>query len=101
MAWTCGFSFFELLAYSVATEGSAPWVGLAQAPDVMGLSLAILASAVIAVTLNISALFVIKQLGAVGMQMVSQMKSLLVVIGGIALLGKSFTDTQKAGFLTV
>lgn len=101
MAWTCGFSFLELLAYSVATEGSGPWTALMHAPDLMGLSLTILASAVIAVTLNISALFVIKQLGAVGMQMVSQMKSLLVVIGGIALLGESFTDTQKLGFLTV
>lgn len=101
MAWTCGFSFFELLAYSAATEGKGPWIDLMKAPDLMGLSLAILASAVIAVTLNISALFVIKQLGAVGMQMVSQMKSLLVVIGGVALLGESFTDTQKVGFVTV
>lgn len=101
MAWTCGFSFLELLVYSAATEGRNPWTALANAPDFIGLSLTILASAVIAVTLNISALFVIKQLGAVGMQMVSQMKSLLVVIGGMALLGESFTDTQKLGFLTV
>lgn len=98
MAWTCLFSFVEMIAYSAATEGLAPvrdWVG---AFELLGLSAAILGSAVIACTLNISGLFVIKRLGAVGMQMVSQMKSPLVIIGGVALLSEPVTRLQQIGF---
>jgi len=98
MAWTCMLACAELVVYSAVTEGSAPLDALATSTDLTGLVLAILASCVIACALNISALFVIKQLGAVGMQMVSQMKSLLVVIGGIALLSESFTAMQYVGF---
>jgi len=101
MAWTCLFAFTVVFLYSLATEGAVPWNALAASPDLVGLIGAILASAVIAVTLNLSALFVIRQLGAVGMQMVSQMKALLVVIGGMALLGESFTNVQKIGFSVV
>jgi len=101
MAWTCLFAFTVVFLYSLATEGALPWNALAASPDLVGLIGAILASAVIAVTLNLSALFVIRQLGAVGMQMVSQMKALLVVIGGMALLGESFTNVQKIGFSVV
>jgi len=101
MAWTCLFAFSVVFGYSLATEGAAPWNALAASPDLVGLIGAILASAVIAVTLNLSALFVIRQLGAVGMQMVSQMKALLVVIGGMAILGETFTHTQMLGFAIV
>lgn len=101
MAWTCMFACLLVFGYSVASEGAAPINALIAAPDLTGLVGAILISAVIACTLNISALFVIKQLGAVGMQMVSQMKALLVVIGGMALLGESFTNMQKLGFAVV
>jgi len=101
MAWTCLFAFTVVFLYSLATEGALPWNALAASPDLVGLIGAIAGSAVIAVTLNLSALFVIRQLGAVGMQMVSQMKALLVVIGGMALLGESFTNMQKIGFAIV
>jgi len=101
MAWTCMFAFLVVAGYSVLSEGYAPIAALSAASDLTGLIGAILFSAVIACTLNISALFVIKQLGAVGMQMVSQMKSMLVVIGGIAVLGESFTNMQKFGFAVV
>lgn len=100
MAWTCLYSFLEMAAYSVATEGYAPVAALQNGAS-SALVIAIVSSTVIACTLNISALFVIRQLGAVGMQIVSQMKSLLVVIGGIALLSEAFTRTQQFGFLTI
>merc|ERR1719230_2146395 len=101
MAWTCMVAFMVVITYSACTEGRAPFNTLAQASDLVGLVAALLGSCVIACTLNISALFVIKQLGAVGMQMVSQMKAMLVVIGGIAVLGETFTAVQWAGFATV
>jgi drug/metabolite transporter (DMT)-like permease len=101
MAWTCLYCFIEMIIYSAAVEGKAPYNAFMAAPDATGLSITIGLSALIACTLNISALYVIKQLGAVGMQMVSQMKSLLVVIGGMALLDESFTAKQQMGFATV
>lgn len=101
MAWTCMCAFLVVLAYSFFTEKMAPLDKLKQTSDLFGLLLALFGSCVVACTLNISALFVIKQLGAVGMQMVSQMKAILVVIGGIALLSETFTICQWAGFATV
>lgn len=101
MAWSCLFACLQLVVYSAATEGRAPFNALAASTDSAGLVSAIVASCIIACALNMSALFVVKQLGAVGMQMVSQMKSLLVVIGGIALLAESFTRLQYVGFAIV
>merc|ERR1719263_1282044 len=101
MAWTCLCAFMVVIAYSGITEGLAPWNAVVQAKDLVGLLVTLFGSCVIACTLNISALFVIKQLGAVGMQMVSQMKAILVVIGGIALLSETFTVVQWGGFVTV
>merc|ERR1719263_1919616 len=92
MAWTCLCAFMVVIAYSGITEGLAPWNAVVQAKDMVGLLVALLGSCVIACTLNISALFVIKQLGAVGMQMVSQMKAILVM-GGVLLLSEPFTAT--------
>lgn len=101
MAWTCLFSFVELAGYSLYSEGLAPELAFATSSQSSALLASIGVSCLIAVTLNISALFVIRQLGAVGMQMVSQMKAMLVVIGGVMLLSESFTFTQQLGFGTV
>merc|ERR1719218_469305 len=101
MAWTCMTAFVVVISYSAVTEGRAPFGKMREITDLSGFFVALLGSCVIACTLNISALFVIKQLGAVGMQMVSQMKAILVVIGGIPLLGESFTPLQWGGFVIV
>lgn len=101
MAWTCLCSCGLLAMYSVVTEGLDPIHALRNAPDLTALIIAIAFSCVVACTLNISALFVIRQLGAVGMQMVSQMKAILVVIGGMTLLQESFTASQQGGFVMV
>merc|ERR1719204_2241413 len=77
MAWSCLVAFFVVGGYSAATEGAAPVMAIAGAKDLAALLGVILFSAAIACTLNLAALFVIKQLGAVGMQMVSQMKAIL------------------------
>merc|ERR1712037_723319 len=84
MAWTCMCAFMVVIVYSSFTEKLAPYDSLMQTSDPAGLLGALIASCVIACTLNLSSLFVIKQLGAVGMQMMAQMKSILVVIGGMA-----------------
>jgi drug/metabolite transporter (DMT)-like permease len=101
MAWTCMCAFFVVMVYSLCTEEMAPISSIGNQTDLFGFLIALLGSCAIACTLNISALFVIKQLGAVGMQMVSQMKAVLVVLGGIALLGETFTTSQWLGFTIV
>eukprot|EP00927_Polykrikos_kofoidii_P045676 TRINITY_DN3971_c0_g1_i1.p1 TRINITY_DN3971_c0_g1~~TRINITY_DN3971_c0_g1_i1.p1 ORF type:complete len:438 (-),score=63.06 TRINITY_DN3971_c0_g1_i1:64-1377(-) len=98
MAWTCTIACVELVVYSAITEGRAPLNALSASVDTRGLDFALVASCVVACMLNMSSLFVIKHLGAVGTQLISQMKSLLVVIGGIALLSESFTAMQFVGF---
>jgi len=98
MAWTSLFGCILLCAFSCTTEGLAPLRALKNEADLLGLLMALLLSCMVACTLNIAALFVIKKLGAVGAQMVSQMKSLLVVIGGVALLSETFTAVQYVGF---
>eukprot|EP00927_Polykrikos_kofoidii_P045677 TRINITY_DN3971_c0_g2_i1.p1 TRINITY_DN3971_c0_g2~~TRINITY_DN3971_c0_g2_i1.p1 ORF type:complete len:450 (-),score=52.43 TRINITY_DN3971_c0_g2_i1:32-1204(-) len=98
MAWTCMVGSVELALYSAITEGRAPLDALSVSMDTPGVIFALVGSCVVACMLNMSALFVIKHLGAVGVQLVSQIKSLLVVIGGIALLSESFTVRQFVGF---
>jgi len=107
MAWTCLVSWVELAIYSACMEGMGPFRAMAGhnahggAIAVGPLMGAILVSCVVALGLNLSALFVIKRLGAVGMQMIAQMKSILTVGGGIAFLGEIFTVKQKIGFAVV
>lgn len=104
MAWSCLVSWMVMATYSTFKEGMGPFVVLTgfgphgHPVDVKGLLVALIMSCVVAVALNLSALFVIRQLGAVGMQMIGQMKSILTVAGGIAFLGETFTIKQKLGF---
>eukprot|EP00928_Gymnodinium_smaydae_P092580 TRINITY_DN76479_c0_g1_i1.p1 TRINITY_DN76479_c0_g1~~TRINITY_DN76479_c0_g1_i1.p1 ORF type:complete len:417 (-),score=32.35 TRINITY_DN76479_c0_g1_i1:202-1452(-) len=99
IAWTCLFGFAIVGTYSLMIEGYAPVQHIRSSSNVPSLMSALLGSTAIEGTVNILAFFVIEQLGAVGMQIVSQMKALLVVIGGIALLGESFSNSQRIGFL--
>eukprot|EP00928_Gymnodinium_smaydae_P081111 TRINITY_DN64685_c0_g1_i1.p1 TRINITY_DN64685_c0_g1~~TRINITY_DN64685_c0_g1_i1.p1 ORF type:complete len:428 (+),score=51.14 TRINITY_DN64685_c0_g1_i1:52-1335(+) len=98
MAWTCFVSLWVIMLYASATEGSAPLIHFASAPNPGALLFAIFVSCILACVLNLSALFVVKHIGAVGMQLVAQMKSVLIVIGGIALLHETFTPLQFVGF---
>eukprot|EP00928_Gymnodinium_smaydae_P087872 TRINITY_DN72062_c0_g1_i1.p1 TRINITY_DN72062_c0_g1~~TRINITY_DN72062_c0_g1_i1.p1 ORF type:complete len:429 (+),score=75.90 TRINITY_DN72062_c0_g1_i1:70-1356(+) len=98
MAWTCLFSLAFMVVYTAATEGMTPIHHLATAHDLGGLIFSILISTILACLLNLSALFVVKHIGAVGMQLVAQMKSVLIVIGGIALLHETFTPVEFFGF---
>jgi len=98
MAWTCCVSFFLLLVHSLTIEGVKPWKAFWQYAHRMQLFIAILNSCVVAVAVNISGLFCIKHLGAVGMQLVSQTKSVLVIVGGVAFLSESFTCREIFGF---
>eukprot|EP00927_Polykrikos_kofoidii_P082827 TRINITY_DN8335_c0_g1_i2.p1 TRINITY_DN8335_c0_g1~~TRINITY_DN8335_c0_g1_i2.p1 ORF type:complete len:514 (-),score=48.16 TRINITY_DN8335_c0_g1_i2:140-1528(-) len=101
MMWSCMIGCVELVCMSIFTEGARPINALVASPNPGPLLRAIGVSCVVAVALNMLALFVIEELGAVGMQVVSQMKSILVVMGAVALLHENLTAVQSAGFLLV
>eukprot|EP00927_Polykrikos_kofoidii_P082826 TRINITY_DN8335_c0_g1_i1.p1 TRINITY_DN8335_c0_g1~~TRINITY_DN8335_c0_g1_i1.p1 ORF type:complete len:476 (-),score=45.29 TRINITY_DN8335_c0_g1_i1:189-1571(-) len=101
MMWSCMIGCVELVCMSIFTEGARPINALVASPNPGPLLRAIGVSCVVAVALNMLALFVIEELGAVGMQVVSQMKSMLVVMGAVALLHESLTVQQSIGFLLV
>jgi len=86
MAWTCLCAFMVVILYSALTEGAAPWVAIANTSDVFGLILALLGSCVIACTLNISALFVIKQLGGASMQIIGKLNTIMIVAFSVTFL---------------
>lgn len=58
-------------------------------------------SCVNACILNTATLFVIKDLGAVGTQLVAQTKSLLVVLGGMCVLNEQVPRLEFIGFILV
>lgn len=97
LAWMSVPSTAVMLAWSLATEGSAPYRRFAGSDSVQ-LTLAVGLTCANACVLNISNLFVIRDLGAVGAQLASQLKGVLTVLGGVALLGESVGPVQICGF---
>jgi drug/metabolite transporter (DMT)-like permease len=105
MAWTCAASFAVMIVWSLATEGLEPWQKLVESSSLgrsrTGLWGALFVSCVNASILNAAVLFVTKDLGAVGAQIVSQLKSIATVVGGMALFGDSFSPLEYFGFAFV
>jgi drug/metabolite transporter (DMT)-like permease len=102
LAWTCIFSFHIMIVWSVITEGFLPWkIAFGGGVQSLGLWVALAAGCINACILNLAVLFVTKDLGAVGAQIVAQIKSIATVMGGMCLLGESFTWVELAGFFTI
>merc|ERR1719499_2786678 len=89
------------MSLSLASEGLLPYRVLAdrEGPAMQSLVLSILMSCVNATVLNLSQLFVTKDLGAVGGQLVAQAKMVLTVLGGMVLFGETFSQLELMGFL--
>merc|ERR1719499_2468803 len=89
------------MSLSLASEGLLPYRVLAdrEGPAMQSLVLSILMSCVNATVLNLSQLFVTKDLGAVGGQLVAQAKMILTVLGGMVLFGETFSQLELAGFV--
>merc|ERR1712107_631576 len=79
-AWSCCFASGIVATYSVMREGSEPVRVLVNSTNIIDLSLAICVACCIASALNISGLFLTKSLGAVGSDMVVQVKAIVVVV---------------------
>ena len=67
-------------------------------PDALGLLLAIGLTCVNACILNVANLFVIRDLGAVATTLAAQLKGILIILGGVAMLGEVVQAQQIGGF---
>merc|ERR1719478_692827 len=101
LAWTCLPSTLLMFIWSLAQEGMTPYHQWYQQGLRSELTGAILLSCLNASVLNTAILFVVKDLGAVGTQIVAQMKSVLVVLGGMCFLREQVSRMEFVGFLLV
>jgi len=101
LAWTCLPSSMIMLLWSLVQEGSAPYSRLYEAGVLSQLFVTLVLSAVNATILNTAILFVVKDLGAVGTQLIAQTKSILVVLGGMCFLKEQVSYSEFGGFFCV
>lgn len=101
LAWMCIPSAAMMMLWSLSVEGVAPFLMMQEHTNRFRLVLSILISCVNATILNLSNLFCVKDLGAVGVQLVAQMKSVLTVLGAVALFHEAVTPLEVFGFVGV
>merc|ERR550537_905809 len=85
-----------MLTWSVFTEQHVldPFLG----DKALGLIFALFVSCVNATMLNVAVLYVIKDLGAVASNLAAQLKGILIILGGVAMLGESVAMQQIGGY---
>eukprot|EP00746_Dinoflagellata_sp_MGD_P000301 gnl/MRDRNA2_/MRDRNA2_100535_c0_seq1.p1 gnl/MRDRNA2_/MRDRNA2_100535_c0~~gnl/MRDRNA2_/MRDRNA2_100535_c0_seq1.p1 ORF type:complete len:403 (+),score=52.77 gnl/MRDRNA2_/MRDRNA2_100535_c0_seq1:100-1308(+) len=96
LGWISLPSVVLMLAWSAATEGWGPYEMLANASCPLLMSIGI--SCGIACVLNVMATFVVKDLGAVGAQLTGQLKGVITVLGGMAVLHEMVSPQQALGY---
>jgi len=103
LMWVSVPSMFAMLASSLVSEGLEPYRRMAamDAATLRGLWVAIGISCLNAVILNLAQLFVTKDLGAVGSQLVAQARAVLTVLGGAVLFGDPVTKLELVGVVEV
>merc|ERR1719409_536883 len=101
LAWMCVPSALLMMVWSLSVEGFAPYAMLQELESRASLTICLLVSCVNACILNLSNLFCTKDLGAVGVQLVAQMKSVLTVLGAVALFHEAVTPIEIVGFVGV
>jgi len=97
LAWISVPSVVLMLSWSMATEGLEPYSMLAK-PSSYHLILSISLTCVNACILNVMGTFVVKDLGAVGAQLTGQLKGVLTVLGGMAMLHETVYPQQAIGY---
>lgn len=94
VTWSCLSSFVVMAAWSIVSEGSAPVFAIQK----HGAALAVVMSTVPAVVLNISALYVLKELGPVAQQAVGAFRGVLACVGAVVVFGEVITMQQLVGY---
>merc|ERR1719197_1236698 len=90
-----------MIAWSLSVEGLAPLTMILESSRRKSLILFLSVSCTNACILNLSNLFCTKDLGAVGVQLVAQTKSVLTVLGAVALFHEAVTLVEVVGFVGV
>lgn len=98
--WTCLPSSFVMLAASLAVEGLGPYASMLRTKWQVFL-IPVLTSCCVATVLNMAQIIVTKDLGAVGSQLVAQAKTVLTVLGSVAVFGEHVTWVEAFGFASV
>jgi len=98
--WTCLPSSLVMLVSSLAIEGIDPYLHMYSAKWQVFL-IPVLVSCIVATVLNLAQIIVTKDLGAVGSQLVAQAKTVLTVLGSVAVFGEHVTLVEALGFASV
>merc|ERR1719321_1434703 len=85
------------MVWSLAVEGLEPFVLVAE----WHTCLAVLVTAAAATVLNISALFVLKEVGPIAQQIVGNLKGVLACMAAVAAFGEEITLQQVFGYSIV
>jgi drug/metabolite transporter (DMT)-like permease len=101
LAWTSIPGFLIMMSCSMMQEGVAPLLQWYHEGLFTILTGTVLLSCINATILNLAVLYVVKDLGAVGTQVVAQSKSILVVLGGVCFLHEQFSALESLGFMLV
>mmetsp|Transcript_91176 Transcript_91176/g.263047 ORF Transcript_91176/g.263047 Transcript_91176/m.263047 type:complete len:442 (-) Transcript_91176:147-1472(-) len=103
LLWLSLPAFVGSAVGSAIFEGLEPyrWMAARDSRMLVGLWFAIGASCANAVMLNLAQLFVTRDLGAVGGQLVAQARAVLTVLGGMVLFGETVSPIELIGFAEV
>jgi len=97
LAWQCLICSPLMLSWSALSEGAPAFTALMQQTQ-PGVFFAVVAlSCAIAAALNAVHIFVVRDLGAIGVQATAQLKQGLVTLGGVLLLGDRFSLLSVVG----
>jgi drug/metabolite transporter (DMT)-like permease len=100
MAWLSIPSVVIMGCWCMATEMSGPFHALYDNPE-PGLYFSLLISCLNAIVLNLSNLFVIRDLGALGVNVAGQLKGILIILGSVAMLGEQVGLAELTGYCIV
>eukprot|EP00746_Dinoflagellata_sp_MGD_P012249 gnl/MRDRNA2_/MRDRNA2_126011_c0_seq1.p1 gnl/MRDRNA2_/MRDRNA2_126011_c0~~gnl/MRDRNA2_/MRDRNA2_126011_c0_seq1.p1 ORF type:complete len:424 (-),score=78.25 gnl/MRDRNA2_/MRDRNA2_126011_c0_seq1:9-1280(-) len=101
LAWMSLPSMAIMLGWSLAAEGIAPFADFASHTHLLGLIAALIVSCANAVILNISNLFLTKDLGALGVNVAGQLKGILIILGAVAVMGERVQFMQILGYAII
>lgn len=100
LAWMSPPCLMVVAVWSLMTEGMEPFHALIGG-NWVDISLAIGLTCVNACILNVANNFVIKDLGAVGCLLASQLKGILLLLGAAVMLGEVIQGVQIAGYVFI
>jgi len=99
LTWTFVPSALAMWIWSLTVEGISPFSHLMHGPERLGIILALLLSCVNATFLNFAGIWVVKDIGAVSMQLISLLSKGISLLGAVLLFHDEMTLAQTVGFV--